>query len=121
MVDEGLLHRMQRPVRLGETLDRRDVTAFGRGGKREAGQHTPAVDDHGACAALAVVAALLGACQPEVLAQRVEQRGADIECNEMLVAVDPQREADRRAGVPGVLGANGLCRSDARNRRQGRR
>ena len=91
------------------------------GGQRQAGQHAPAVDQHGAGAALAVVAALLGAGQAEVLAQRVEQRGADIERNAMLAAVDPQRKADRRAGVPRVLGANGLCRSDARNRRQGRR
>ena len=53
--------------------------ALGRGRKRQAGQHAPSVDQHGAGAALAVVAAFLGAGQAEMLAQRVEQRGADIE------------------------------------------
>src|SRR5215472_2379454 len=99
MVDEGLLHRVQWPVRFGEALDGRDVAALGRGGEGEAGQHAPAIDEHGAGAALTVVAALLRSRQSEVFAQRVEQRRADIERNEMLVAVDPERKADGRADV----------------------
>jgi hypothetical protein len=48
-------------------------------GERQAGIDAPAVDDDRAGAALAVVAALLGAGQVQVLAQRVEQRGAGVE------------------------------------------
>ncbi len=47
--------------------------------ERQARIDAPAVDDHRAGAALAVVAALLGAGEMQMLAQRVEQRGARIE------------------------------------------
>ena len=47
-------------------------------GEREAGIDAPAVDQDGAGAALAAVAALLGAGQVEALAQEVEQRDARI-------------------------------------------
>ena len=47
--------------------------------ERQAGVDPPAVDDHRAGAALAVVAALLGAGEMQMLAQRVEQRGARVE------------------------------------------
>jgi hypothetical protein len=120
VVDEGLLHRMQWAVRLGEALDRRDVAAFGRGGEREAREHTPAVDKHGARAALAVVAPFFGSGQTEVFAQSVKERRADVEGNETLTAVDPQRKSDRRADIPRVLRQHGLCRSGARYGRQSR-
>ena len=55
------------------------VVALVHHGEREARVDPPAVDEHGARAALAVVAALLGAGQVEVLAQRIEQRGAQVE------------------------------------------
>ena len=47
--------------------------------ERQAGVDAAAVDDHRAGAALAVVAALLGAGEVQVLAQRVEQRRARVE------------------------------------------
>ena len=50
-----------------------------RDGEQQAGVDPPAVQQHRARAALAVVATLLGAGQPGVLAQRVEQRGAVVE------------------------------------------
>ena len=53
--------------------------AFVHDGERQAGIDPPPVDDHRAGAALAVVAALLGAGQVQMLAQRVEQRGARVE------------------------------------------
>ncbi len=54
---------------------------------------------HRAGAALAVVAALLGAGQVQVLAQRVEQRGARVELERVRVAVDLQGDARcRRRG-----------------------
>ena len=42
-------------------------------GEREAGIDAPSVDQHRAGAALAVIAALLGAGEVEMIAQRVEQ------------------------------------------------
>ena len=47
--------------------------------ERQAGIDAPAIDDHGAGAALAVVAALLGAGEMQMLAQRIEQGGASVE------------------------------------------
>jgi len=41
-------------------------------GQRQAGIDTPTVDDHGARAALTLVAAFLGAGQVQVLTQRVQ-------------------------------------------------
>ena len=43
---------------------------------------------HGAGAALAVVAAFLGAGQADVLAQGVEQRGAHVESELMTLTID---------------------------------
>jgi hypothetical protein len=45
---------------------------------------------HGAGAALAVVAAFLGAGQGEGFAQAIEERRARVEAQPMLPAVDPQ-------------------------------
>src|SRR5690348_2716037 len=57
------------------------------------------VDEHGARTALSVVAALLRAGEPEVLAQQVEQRGARVDRQRVLGAVDPERDGmDLHAG-----------------------
>ena len=96
MGDEGGLHRMQ-PVAFGEAFDRQDLGAVEADGEREAGIDPPAVDEHGAGAALAAVAALLGAGQVETLAQQVEQGDPGIvEGDVAAVAIDGQ--ADRRHG-----------------------
>ena len=63
-----------RPVVPGQPLDRRHVPAVGLGGEHEARVHAPAVDQHGARAALPDEAALLRPGEPEVVAQGVEQR-----------------------------------------------
>ena len=55
-------------------------------GERQAGQHALAVDMHGAGAALALVAAFLGAGQAETVAQGVEQRDARLDL-QFMVAV----------------------------------
>ena len=47
--------------------------------QRQARQHAAALDQDGAGAALAVVAALLGAGKTDMLAQGVEHRGARID------------------------------------------
>jgi hypothetical protein len=79
MIDEGLLHRMQCAVGLGEALDGRDIFALHAGSQGEARQNAASVDQHSASAALTVIATLLAAGKTGVLAKRVEQRGADVE------------------------------------------
>ena len=79
LVDEGLLHRMQLAVRSARPSMVVTGAALHRDRKRQAGEHAPAVDQHRAGAALAVVAALLRAGEAEVLAQRIEQRRARVE------------------------------------------
>ena len=78
VLDEGGLHRMQ-VLRRAEPLDGGDAVALVHHRQRQAGVDPPPVDDHRAGAALAVVAALLGAGEMQMLAQRVEQRGAGID------------------------------------------
>ena len=74
---EGVLQRVgQRAV--GQAFDGHD----GRrrlvlDGQRQAGQDRLAVDQHGAGAALAELAAVLGAGQVEIFAQHLEQRLVD--------------------------------------------
>ena len=77
MGDEGRLHRMQ-PVAVRDALDRQDLGAVVADRERQAGIDPPPVDEHRAGAALAAVAALLGAGQIEPLAQQVEQRDARV-------------------------------------------
>ena len=91
MVDERLLQRMQRAVRR-QAFDRGDLGAVLHDGQRQAGIDAPAVDQHRAGAALAVVAALLGAGQVEVVAQRVEQGRPRRDLELRLDAVDGQRD-----------------------------
>ena len=90
MVDERLLQRMQRAVRR-QSLDGGDLGAVLHDRQREAGIDPPPVDQHGAGAALAVIAALLGAGQIEMVAQRVEQGRPRRELELRLDAVDGQR------------------------------
>ena len=93
MVDEGLLHRMQRAVAgadaPGQPLDGRHRLAHGdRQG--QAAQHPLAADQHRAGAALAMVAALLGPGQAHVVAQGVEQRRARVDGQYVAGAVHRQ-------------------------------
>jgi hypothetical protein len=93
MLDEGGLHRVQRAV-AGEPFDGRDLVALLHDRKGQAGVDPTAVDQHGAGAALPEVAPLLGAGQPEMLAQRVEQGGARVQLQAVLGAVDPERDLE---------------------------
>jgi hypothetical protein len=45
---------------------------------------------HGACAALAVVAAFLGAREPDGLTQAIQERRPGIECKPVFGSVDAQ-------------------------------
>lgn len=76
-----------------KSLDRRNLLAYLHGGKREARVDPLPVRDGRACTALAMIAALLGASEVQVLAQRVQQqRGACVEIQIVALAVDPERD-----------------------------
>ena len=69
---EGLLQRVE-PAAVGHALDGLDLASLALDGQRQAGEHRLAVDQHGARAALAQLAAVLGAGEVELLAQHLEQ------------------------------------------------
>ena len=90
VLHKGRLHGVQ-IVRLSQAFDGRDLVALVHYGERKTAVHAPPVDVHGACAALAMVAALLGAGQVQAFAQRVEQGGARIGIGQLvLFAIHPQ-------------------------------
>ena len=59
VIDEGLLHRMQRSVRTRQPFDGADLMALGRDREREARKDPHPVNMHRAGPALAVITALL--------------------------------------------------------------
>ena len=75
MLDERLLQRIEL-IALREPFDRLNRAAVGPHRELAARIHRLAVEQHGAGAALAAVAADLRAGQPEVIAQRFGQRPA---------------------------------------------
>ena len=77
-----------KPVFVRHPLDGLDAAAFGVEAEHETGQHRAAVDEHGARAALAQLAAVLGAGQVEVFAQHFEQRLVRREGDFGLLAVE---------------------------------
>src|SRR3569833_38187 len=86
LVEERLLDWVQ-PILRGQAVHRCH-RGLHRGGQGEAGEHGPAVDVHGAGAALTAVAALLRAGEAEAFAQRVQQRHAGIDSELFGTAID---------------------------------
>ena len=86
--NECLLYGMK-AVALRYALDRQDLGAVETNCKREARIDPPSIDEHGAGAALAAIAALLGSCQIQPFAQQVKQRDTRvIERDDSRDAVD---------------------------------
>ncbi|MGY4481078.1 hypothetical protein ACVWWR_000269 [Bradyrhizobium sp. LM3.2] len=85
-IEEGLLHRMCAAVP-AETFDRGDGAPLGAEGRDQAAMHRLAVEQHGASAAIAGVAALLHAEMAE-LAQERAQALAGARCLRKRFAVD---------------------------------
>src|SRR4051794_9269943 len=94
MIDEGLLQRMQRALRR-QPFDGGHAGAVLHHGEGEAGNDPASVHQHRTRTALAVIAALLGAGEVEVIAQRVEQAGPRRDLELRRDAVDDQRQRDR--------------------------
>jgi hypothetical protein len=61
------------------------------GGEAETGIHAPAVDVHSAGPALAMIASLFGSGQIQIFAEAIEKRGARINPEIVLRAVNPKR------------------------------
>ena len=59
--------------------------------ERQAAVDTLSIDDHRASATLPLVTTLLRTGQPQMLTQRIEQRGARIEIERMAPPIDGQR------------------------------
>jgi hypothetical protein len=88
--------------------------------KGQARQHAAARDQHGAGAALAMVAAFLAAGETDMFAQGVEHRGAGIDPERFVLAINAQRHVDGQRGVlrqrSGASCGYG-CRGGQRNHR----
>ena len=93
MVHESLLHHMQ-VVAFRQALDGADLLAFGLHGEDQAGAHRLALDDDGAGAADAVLAADMRAGLAAVLADGVGQRAARLDRDGVVAAVDGQGDGE---------------------------
>ena len=104
VLHKGLLQRMQRPRRT-QPLDGGDFAAFVLHRQGEAAVDAFAVHQHGAGAARALVAALLGPGELQMLPQKVEQRCADIGRDLLIVSVDLEPHAASGWVAPLTRGA----------------
>jgi hypothetical protein len=111
VIDEGLLHRMQRTVGLCQTLDGGHVVALVHRGEAEARQDPPIVDKYGARAALPVIATFFGSGQTGVVAQGIQQRRAAIQGKPMIPAVNPQFYIQKGVGIRRFCLRHGLSAS----------
>src|SRR5262249_17297918 len=91
MLDERLLQGVQ-GVSFCKSLDGDNPRPLLHDRKREAGIDAPPVDQHGAGAALAVVAAFFGSGEIEMKTQRIEQRSPWRNVELALHAVDVKRD-----------------------------
>src|SRR5215813_998527 len=115
MLAERFLHRMQRPVLLGQALDGGDVGALDLPGEDGARLHGLAVDMHDAGATLRGVAANVGTGEPQVVAQELHQQRARIDVTGDGLAVHRQSDG-RHERPPQESGQNALfwrCRPGA--------
>jgi len=82
---------MQR-IGCADAFDRGDLIAVVHQGERQARVHAPAVHVNRARTALAVIAALFRAGERDGLADAIEQRGARVDVQRVILAVDAQRD-----------------------------
>ena len=99
LLPERVLQRMELAV-LREALDRRDLRAVGLDREDRAGLHGLAVEEHRARAALAGVAADVGAGQAEGFAEVVDEEEPRLDRMLSLDAVDGDRDGVLHEGLP---------------------
>jgi len=83
VLDKRALHPVQLAV-FCKAFGRADLRVLVGDGEGEAAIGPPSVEHDGASAALAMVAALLGGCDPKPLAKRVEERRTGIYAKTVL-------------------------------------
>jgi len=89
LFEEGPLERMKL-VATGDALDRDEFRALGFDRENTAGVHKAAVENDAAGAAVAVVAAFLGADQSELVAEHFEQALTGLAEEFDIVAVEAE-------------------------------
>src|SRR3954471_16202431 len=89
---ERLLQRAESAVRCGEPLRRNHITGVGLHREHDAGAHRLAVEQHGACAAHAVLAAQMRSREPQLAAQEVGEVQARFHLARMPLAVHGERD-----------------------------
>src|ERR1043166_8667293 len=94
VIDPGLLHLVQHAV-LGEALDGGDLLADRLAHRKRAGARRDAVDMHGAGATLRDAAAVFGAGETDVLANRPEQRRVRLDVDVVILSVDIETNHSR--------------------------
>src|SRR5215471_15939160 len=92
MLLKRLLQCIERAIRRCQRLDRRYRAAFGLHGEREAAAHCCAIDEHGAAAAHAVLAAHMGSGCPNHVTQEIGKEHAGLRLARHSATVE--READ---------------------------
>src|SRR3954447_8736882 len=99
LLDIGLLDRM-RLLRRAEAGQRHHLAVAHRRHRRDAGAHRLPVDMHGAGAALREAAARVRIVEPEIAAQRVEQRHVGIGVDRLNLAVHVEIYWSHGCGSP---------------------
>jgi hypothetical protein len=97
MLNESLLNRMQLAT-LSQALHGRDFFPALHHGQHQAGVPALAIHQHGAGAALPVIAPLLCSSKLQMLAQQIEDRHTRVNIELVLLFVDGQRETYCAAG-----------------------
>ena len=89
---KGLLQRVQLVRRRRDTFDGQEVVTVGLHGQHEAGSRRAPVEENGAGAAYAVLAAEVGAGEAKLVAHEVRERHAHLDFLFLVaLAVDGQR------------------------------
>ena len=96
VTSERLLQRRQRAL-TRDRLDRLDLAAVDLHGEQAAAAHRDAVDEHRAGAADAVLAADVGAGQPQVMAEEIRQQEPRLDGLLHCAPVDRRFELDHAA------------------------
>src|SRR5438105_1209385 len=109
MVPERLLQRVQL-VASGEPLDSAHAGTLGLHCKHQAGAHRLVVDQHGAGAADAVLAAEMRAGEAAILAQRIGQAAPRLDADRALIAVHRENDVLSVAHWASHLASRSKCK-----------
>src|SRR5436309_1047728 len=82
------------PVAIGQTLHRADTPALRLDREHQAGAHRFTIEDDGAGAADAVLAADMGPGLAAVIADHIDQRAPWLHAHVVILAVDVQGDVD---------------------------